>query len=444
MSENGIRKNNKENTNPINSKIIGICVLILIFVMALSAFVAKLSGVSLAQTVASGADGSLIYDILPDSIENINEYSSGLVLLTDTAVDYIDSSGKKISTNSHMYAQPVIDTNGSTVLLYDKGGTNFRIEKNTAIYNTYTVSGTITTAVLGAKDNYLYVLNDDGGYQSHIFVYSYKGQKQFEWGSASDYCATAALSDNGKSAVFSMLTVEDGKYVSKVIFVDFNSSEPVYSVSFNDCTVFRLIFTDNKNVVALTDNGIFTINKNGETEEKASYSASEIRHSYSERKTLNAIAAEAHGNSRESYVKVFSSKFKELYTLDFSSEIYGVRASENYLAVLLGNTVKIYDSRNLQIGNIVIGEKCIDAVFSGRTLYVLTLSGIYSFNADCDFDFSEIKASAEADVATQNDYSEETTSFKKEEEITAVNAEETTIATDAEEKTTAATVSSFG
>jgi hypothetical protein len=102
---------------------------------------------------------------------------------------------------------------------------------------------------------------------------------------------------------------------------------------------------------------------------------------------------------------------------------------------MLGNTVKVYDSKNMQIGNIVIGEKCIDAVFSGRTLYVLTLSGIYSFDAYSEYDFNEIKASDDNIQVTEKDYSEETTVFLP---------EETTAVTESEDEGTTVSASSFG
>ena len=158
-----------------SSTVIGLCALILIVIMVISAVVSSVSGVSVADIGSNDENGALVYDVLPDSITDIESYSSGLVMLTDTALIYLDSNGKNLSSNSHQYSQPVMVKGGSTVLLYDKGGTSFRIEKNSKIYNTYTTTNSITVATVDRKGNYAYVLNEDGGFQSHLYVYAYKG-----------------------------------------------------------------------------------------------------------------------------------------------------------------------------------------------------------------------------------------------------------------------------
>ena len=117
-----------------SSTVIGLCVLLLIAIMVIAAVVSSVSVVSVADIGKDDDNGALVYDVLPDSITGIESYSSGLVMLTDTALVYLDSNGKNLSSNSHQYSQPVMVKGGSTVLLYDNGGTSFRIEKNSKIY----------------------------------------------------------------------------------------------------------------------------------------------------------------------------------------------------------------------------------------------------------------------------------------------------------------------
>ena len=391
--------------------ILGVCLLLLIGVMVIAAAISKTSGVSVAQLGSAEEKGSIIYDSLPDSIKNIEKYSSGLVMLTDTAVEYLDSVGKKLASNAHQYSQPVIVPNQSSVLLYDKGGTSFRIEKNSKVYNTYTVASPITCATIDKYGNYAYVLNEDGGFQSHLYVYSYKGKKLFEWGSASDYCIGTAISDNGKNIALSMLSVKNGEYVSKVIFFSFNASEASYTVDFPDCTVFRLEFLSGKNVAVFTDNGIYVIDKNGEYVKKSAYSPSEIMHSSISDKGISSVALALHGNTRDSMLTVFNKKFDTVFSLEYNSEIYSVCSSDKYIAVILSDTVEMYDEKGSSTGSILIDEKCIDAAFSGRYLYILTVSGIYSFDVYGTYDLSVI---TEEETTGQFYREEETSSYIEE------------------------------
>ncbi len=376
------KKKNKKNNA------MGFAVLVLIFVMVICAAAVRFSGISATELDKNKTYGNIIYDSLPDSIDNIEKYSSGTAMLTDTSLDYLDASGERIASNSHLYSQPVIDVKNTTVLLFDKGGTSFRIEKGTNIYNSFTVNNPIVTASIGKKGNYAYVLNEDGGYQSHLYVYTLQGNKQFEWGSAQDYCITTALSDNGRNIAVALLGVENGEYVSKVNFFSFRDEAASYSIKLSDCTVFRLEFINNKTVAALTDNGVFVIDKNGEYEKVSDYSPSEILHSACAFHGLKAIAAAQHGNVKDTQVSVFNKKFEELYTLDFDSEVFAVRASDKYIAVLLSDSILMYGTDGTMTGKVIFDEKCVDASFSGNTLYVLTVSGIYSFNVRESYDLS--------------------------------------------------------
>ncbi len=420
-----IKRSREKEKGTAIPKVLGFCVLLLIAIMVISVAISDLSGVSLAEIGKSSEKGTVIYDSLPDSIKNIENYSSGLVMLTDTAVDYLDSSGKRIVSNSHQYSQPVMIPNKSGVLLYDKGGTSFRIEKNTNIYNTYQVSSSITTATMDKKGNYAYVLNEDGGFQSHLYVYSYKGKKLFEWGSAADYCITSALSDNGKNIVLAMLGVKNGEYISKVIFFNVRENEAVYTVEFPDCTVIGLEFLTGKNVSVITDNGIFVIDKKGEYEKITDYSSAEIMHSSVCDSGISSVATAINGNTKTSHISVFSKRFDELYSLDFDSEIYSVCTSDKYLAVILSDCIEIFDTAGEKTGSIIIDEKCVDTAFSGRTLFVLTVSGIYSFDASTEYDLTVINDSSSEDEFTKGFTEEALEETTQTEEVSLTEGEST-------------------
>ncbi len=383
--ENG---SNKKITAPA---VIGLCVLILIAIMVIAAVISSVAGVSVSDIGGSDEGGVLVYNVLPDSIADIEGYSSGLVMLTDTALVYLDSNGKNLSSNSHQYSQPVMVKGGSTVLLYDKGGTAFRIEKNSKIYNTYTAANPITVATVDKKGNYAYVLNEDGGFQSHLYVYSYKGKKTFEWGSSQDYCISTALSDNGKNVAVSMLSVKNGEYLSKVSLFNVKESEAAYTAEFPDCTVFRLEFLSGKNLAAFTDNGVYVIDKNGNVDKRAEYAPTEIMHSAVMNKGLSAVALASHGNTKDSLLKVFDEKMNNSFSLEYNSEIMNVRTSDKYTAVLLGDRVEAFNEKGEKTGSIIIDEKCTDAAFAGRNLFVFTVSGIYRLDSFGEYDLSRLR-----------------------------------------------------
>lgn len=389
--------------------VIGIAVIALILIMAVVAVISHLTGMSVTDFETNEKAGSIIYDSLPDSIENIEKYSSGVVMVTDTAVDYLDSEGNHLASNPHNFSQPCMDIKDSTLVLFDKGGMSFRIEKGTTIYDTFTVSNPIVTASVGKNKNYAYVLNEDGGYQSHLYVYNLQGNKLFEWGSSADYCIETALSDNGRNIAVALLGVKNGEYVSKINLFNFRDDKALYSIELPDCTVFGLEFINNKTVAALTDNGIFVINKNGEYESVAEYSPVEILHSSCAFKGLKTVATALHGNLKTTEVSVFNKKFEELYKLDFSAEVYSVKTSEKYTAVIQNGIISVYNIKGEMTGSIISDERVEDASFSGNSLYVLTVSGIYCFDVNSTYDMT---AAEEESVTDNESQTNETTTVE--------------------------------
>ena len=424
-----IKRDNDNKKIGFPPRIIGFCVITLILVMAIAAVVSMLSGEKLTN-IGKTQSGIVVYDSLPDSIRNIEGFSSGLVMLTDTAVDYLDSDGIRIASNSHLYSQPVMLNNGSTVFVYDKGGSAYRIEKKTSVYNNYDVNGTILTAALGKKGNYAYVLNENGGYQSRLVVYSSRGNKQFEWGSKADYCVSLALADNGNSVAIALVSVENGIYLSKLHFFNFNSDEAKYTVILEDCTIFDIEYLNSKELVVWTDTGIIKIDKNGNTSVISEFLPTELRHSDALSGGLKLLALARHGNDNNSKVVVFNKKYKELFSEEFSDVVSGVNSDKKYFAVVFENSVKIFDSKNNLISTFIIGERCIDTAISGSHFYVHTVSGVYVIDIGSDYDLPTLKGDNESDDAGFSEdvsFDDEDGTTQNQSEPAQTESEETTI-----------------
>ena len=223
-----------------------------------------------------------------------------------------------------------------------------------------------------------------------------------------------------------MLGVKNGEYVSTVVFFNFRDSEAVYTAQLTDCTVFRTEFLSGKNVAVFADNGVYVIDKNGNVEKRAEYTPSEIMHTAVYDKGLSAISFASHGNTKDSVINVFDKKMNSAFELNYNSDILKVRTSEKYVAVILGDRIEIFGTDGEKTGTITIDERCFDAAFSGKNLYVLTVSGIYSFDAHGEYDLSVIKEENSSDIIINDDEEESTEAFTEEHTYEASTFEEIT------------------
>ena len=400
----GSEKSKKENTNvkkndlrlfkgSINKKdkvklfkTIGLAVLIVILAASAAYYVSSNKGLNLFGSGSERKinDGDLFYDVQPDNVKDIQNYDSGLAVLTNTSLEYIDSSGRVMETNKHSFANPVMNINGKTVFIYNKGGSEYRIEKSSAIYETKNVTGVITCGALGKTNNYGFSLNNDGGYQSHVFVYSANGEKQFEWGSSSDYCIDLALSDNGRKAAVSVVGAKNAEYYSKIILFDFNSGTPEYTVDFSGETVYKLDFVSSTKVGAFTDSGVYIIDRSGEITPVQEFTSSEIKHSFITEDGLRATVISLYGNEQTPLVTVLDEHNRVIFTRNYYEDITGIICGGSYICLSMGDRIEILNRDNRVLGDIDIGEQYEKAVLSNHTLYVLNATGIHTYNVFFD------------------------------------------------------------
>ena len=378
---NSRRKKKNVRNNASLIRVAGLTALLLLLILAAAFFLnSKLP----TATVREEESKDIFYSINSDNLKSFVPFSDGVAILSASSLKYLDSAGNEIVTNTHSFANPVIDVNSKTVLVYDRGGYSLKIENNTSEYRNLSFNSVITTAAIGNKGNYAYVLNSDSGYQSHLYVYTMNGTKQFEWGSASDYIIDVALSDNGKYAAVTLMGIDGAKYFSKVILFKFNSSEPVYTVEFHDTAVYEIDFIANKKLSVYSDTGVYLVNSKGEFTAVQTYSSSEMSHSSVCYNGLSGTLISRYANEKEPLLTVFNKRGKQLFTHTFSEQITDVYCSKNYVCLVSDNVLEILNTEGTLIGKILLDEACVNAVIAGRRVYALTSSGIYSFSVNAN------------------------------------------------------------
>ena len=352
--------------------LIGIAALVVLVIIAAAIAVAD-HAESSGKNRTHGA-----YTINSDSVLELGDYTSGVAVLTSNSVDYVDSFGNLMSANEHTYTNPVMITSGKNLVLYDRGGNLMKIEKNASLYKSFTFEAPISCADITSKGTYAYVLNADSGYQSHLFVYSYKGKKLFEWSSL-EYVVGVAVADSGNFVAINTISVGNADTLSKVYLFQFNKETYDYMEEFIGETVFDIDFVSGKKIAVLTDRGAYLMNAKGERTALCEYSANELNHTDLKKGSLGIVSVNLYGNTNNTKVYLFDRNYKNVYEQTYQNAISDVIADLNYYAVIFGNEIRILNSKNIETGHILLDEVCMDAVISGGKLYVLSSGGIRQY-----------------------------------------------------------------
>ena len=407
-------------------KVLGLSLLIVFLLAAAVTFISRFTGLDLFSSKDTSSDipDGVIYQVDSDNVKSIALYESGVVMLTNSAVQYIDSSGREIDTNKHTFASPEMQVNGKTVFVYDKGGSGYRVEKNASVYSEQTASGAITCGAIGKKDNYAFSLDNHEGYQSHIFVYSFRGEKQFEWGSSSDYCFRMALSDSGNKLAVAVIGVENAEYYSKVMVFNFNSGQPAYTVDFAGKTVFDIDFIAGRKIAVYTDSGVYLIDNDGGYQCIQEYSSTEVMQAFVSANGLSCTAIAPYGNEQAPVIAVFDQRHEQLYAHQYDELISGVVSGGSYVGVVLFDRVQILNSDDKVLGDILPGEACERCVIVNHSLFILTGTGLHRYSIYSDTE-KAVTMARETTTAAPETTSEPTTVVEEVEPTDDIGPSET-------------------
>ena len=364
------QKRTLKNVPPL--MVIGIAALVLIFIIAVALVIAE-------RADASGGRTHGVYSVNADDVLDLAAYPSGIAVLTSHSVDYVDSMGNLISANEQTYTNPVIKTAGKNMILYDRGGYAMRIEKSAEEYKPFTFEAPVSCADINAKGTYAYALNADSGYQSHVYAFSYKGDKLYEWSSA-EYVLRLAVSPNSNYLALSTISVVNAQPVSKVYLFQFTKGEADYELEFPGENVFDLDFVSSKKIIVLTDRGAYQISAKAEKTALCEYSSNELNHTSLYANGMGAAALNLYGNNNNTKVYLFDKGGKNVYEQTYTSAVLGVAADDSYCAVVFDKEICILNTKNVQTGLISLDEVCLDAVISGGKLYVLTAGGLNHYS----------------------------------------------------------------
>ncbi|MBQ7688043.1 MAG: hypothetical protein IJT27_02375 [Clostridia bacterium] len=370
-------------------RVAGLTVVIVLFIVAAAVVLSGRGGGKKGN--ASSSDVLLqtpVYAISAESVSDMQAFAGRLALLRSNDILYLDESGNEIAVNEHKYDNPVMLTAGKNLLLFDRGGDALRIEKNADIFSEIKVTAPITCADINAKGTYAYVLNADGGFQSHLYVFSYKGTKLFEWGSASDYVLGVTLSENGRYIVVNELRVDNAEHTSRVICFKLGRETPVFSADFAGVTVFETRFVSAKNVVAVSDRGVFRITGDDTYETVREYAQNEMNGVNTGEDKINLLVLNLYGNEKNPEITLYDKRFKKSNALTLNASVTSFCVSGYNAAVVSGDTVYALNAHAIVTGQTTLSETCSRLAISGKRVFVLTSGGVCSFHVSAMTDQS--------------------------------------------------------
>ena len=206
----------------------------------------------------SGGGGSFPYDVSGSPIYAMDAADNCTVLLSDTYVTMINTSGGEAMHRAHSFTDPLLRTNGKYVLLAEKDGKRFRLETRSKTVLNKTLEYEIVTAAVHSNGNIAVVTTAEQGYNARLSVYATDGSLIYQR-LCGTLIADVAFSPNGKDVAVATVGAEKGAMRSGIEVFSLHSqdSEPLCTYKRKDVLLLRIAYLSDSVIAAVGDNEVW-------------------------------------------------------------------------------------------------------------------------------------------------------------------------------------------
>ena len=364
-------------------KLVAIIVVVLLLIMLAAAQFGGVTFSTISDSVRTffaglGSGDGYPYQISGMVIGDATVTNSDLVLLYDDSVKVLDTTAKELSSISHKYDHPVLQSNSGRVLLYDEGGNKFKVQSKTRTLYEKETKYMILTGALG-KDGSVAVATRAEDAQSMLTVYNSKEKEIFVWKCAKENIISCDVSDNGKLIAVSVLGVENGSVYSKVYIFDKKKDSPKASFTYQDSAVSSIRFLSNETLFVLGNN-ICSVIKDGK-EEQVNVSVNTPYMIHISDNNTAVLVLSKYSSTTQKLVNVYDKSGRELFSNEIDGLVKSVSTDGKYVGVLTDNNVQIYNMKGERVGSASVNTDAEKVIVSGRNTYVYSADKIEKFSS---------------------------------------------------------------
>lgn len=191
---------------------------------------------------ATLGNGTYPTSISGSTILNVVSHDSYYYVLTNTNITAYSSSGKIIFDELHGFSNPVISVSSTRALVFDQGGKSLYVYNlNGKIHSLDTKKEIITASI--SDDGDFVVATQSDSYTSVAMVYDNDFNQVYTWNSAKEIINNVLVNTGGNKLAVSTFNVVSGQYISKLLILDYESADPLYTLDLGNSLALKIANT---------------------------------------------------------------------------------------------------------------------------------------------------------------------------------------------------------
>lgn len=317
--------------------------IVLILYVKRNTWIPELEGIgSKFQSVKSSgsklAKGNFPLNISGGIDYQTKELNGNLAILSDAYLYIYSDDGDLYEERQHAYSNAILQTAGKKAVVYESGGTRFRVENRSKVIYTKKLEDNIIFARMN-EDGITAVITDSDTYTCRMLVYDESGNEIYSRNCV-ERVTDLAFGNGSKNCVLATIDAVNGNICSKLVSVSLNSKKDNWSSEYLDTMCVKLYVNDN-NMLLLGDTKCAYYDTNGMIESEYTYPAKLKDWDYSNGKAAVLFENEI---KRYSYVAALDSQKKEPNIMEFKdNSAKCIRIIDGHICILSKDGIMQYN-----------------------------------------------------------------------------------------------------
>ncbi len=276
----------------------------------------------------------------PASIDGTKAYAmepmgNEIAVLTDTAFQVFNSTAKEVVKEQHGFSHPAMRVTDNRALLFDRGGTSYRITGKSGSLHEEQTETAILCAAISKSGSYAVATRSQDGYLAELKVYNDQYEEIFQW-SSSQQIVEIAVSPDGKSAAAILLNTKDGALTSTIALINFSTGS-VATKEVSETLLTAVSYCGGR-IVAVGDDRCVSLNGEGADFREASFHEGYLA-GYHFSDSGVAVAVSPYEDRRDCTLAILNANCEETLTQELHAQVSSIHAEANWAAVLTEDAV---------------------------------------------------------------------------------------------------------
>ena len=278
-----------------------------------------------------------------NTVKAMGEVHQHFITLTDTSLQFYNSSASRVITRPHSFSTPTLHTAGRYALITDVGSNRFRLDSRRETHLSMELENGRIYASCLLPSGMVGIVTDSTSqsYLCEIRVFNRKGNQIFTYQSRKYLITNLSLAPNGKGVAAVGTTAEGGMLKSVLLVFNFSDTEPT-EFSGTDLLLYEVNYFSNGAVLAVGDKEMWFLPPRAKEVEKTAFNGFEPV-GYSATQTISGIVLQRSGSTGDGYVWMVSGDGKVWKSEQLTGNFRSASARNSRVSVLTDSHLYMFN-----------------------------------------------------------------------------------------------------